>query len=739
MFCKGKEPWNAKKRKISINVIVLMNHPMKEIFAGKKEENKLMVGKELSQIKNKNILILFILLIFAFVGVRIWAEKEINDVPLPNFISASERGVAVSWGQTIYLLDHEGRVTGKETIELTQIKFVDGELWIADYNSKSIYKLKDNELTRIIDAANLIRSTFKFVFNKAGDKIYITDSTNHRVHIFDKQGKFERSFGKEGKAPGELKFPNSIVLTEDGNFLIVNTNAFRLDIYSPEGEFIKTFAEVKGIGKKADPRRDARELLLHGEAAVGRYEWPTILTQCGDKVVFLLAKNGLIYSKAVVYDREGKFVGELIPPYPFEEASDLASWGNMAAVTDKEARKIHLFNVDNMYYAGEFSSELDKKGNEDTKKANEYRLISRVSLAILLFLALPVFILLIRQRRKEAKDIDAIDIKSLVPSDAIWAVQEDKIKMAIAMILIVLNPFIIIIDIFLKDKKIISPLVNLIILMIIVLVIHYSIKLMMDSGYLIIARRRIIEKMLKTVSPKLRDVLGPEETVVGCTVLQTQRIAVKFTLFVLTNRQLLLFEIVGTAWRFTLADFSRYGYGNVKKVSVEQATKTSRFMKPATSLNKLVLSVDDGTGTKELTFYLLRKQILEKIKTFLEEKRLQGDFIETRVVNENTFKAIHPGWRGKKIPEKWIAPILSAIFPGLGQFYNRQILKGTGFCAVFLFFIFILIYPLRTIVEKSAEYNLKDLLAVVSMIVVLLMFYYINIADAYSNTKKESL
>jgi hypothetical protein len=32
-FCKGRKQWNAKKRKISINVIALMNHAVEKAYA----------------------------------------------------------------------------------------------------------------------------------------------------------------------------------------------------------------------------------------------------------------------------------------------------------------------------------------------------------------------------------------------------------------------------------------------------------------------------------------------------------------------------------------------------------------------------------------------------------------------------------------------------------------------------------------------------------------------------------
>jgi len=40
----------------------------------------------------------------------------------------------------------------------------------------------------------------------------VADCSNHRIQIFDKDGKFIHKFGKKGAEPGELMGPTGIVL-----------------------------------------------------------------------------------------------------------------------------------------------------------------------------------------------------------------------------------------------------------------------------------------------------------------------------------------------------------------------------------------------------------------------------------------------------------------------------------------------------------------------------------------------
>ncbi|MBN1471248.1 MAG: hypothetical protein JW925_05675 [Syntrophaceae bacterium] len=479
---------------------------MAEVFLRAKERNGLNIGEKFS-LTSKSILVLFILLIFICVGVRLWAENKKSEVPYPSFISASGHGVAVAWGKTIYLLDHEGNVTGKENIpqnvELTQVKLVNNEIYIADVETRGVYKLNNGGLTGLIDASKLIHYLFKFSFNEDGSRIYIADGSNHSIHIFHADGKLIKSIGREGKEPGELKFPNSIVPTRDGNFLIVNTNAFRLDIFSPEGEFVKTFANMKPIGKKYIPRRGdfMKELFSKDEEEEkGQYKWPTILTQSAEKVVFLLAQGDLVKAKLIVNDEQGQFAGELKPTEKLKRPVDVSSWEDRIIVTDEETRKIHLFNMEKTSYVGIFSKELDKLGVENAHQQKYYENISLIALITLIILFIPVAILLMKQRYREVKVVEAIDIKSLVPPEAIWAVEADKKKMIISIVILsfifIVFSNLNIINIFLPRDMITIPLILTIFLIILLLFMsafNYALRLMVASNYLVIARRDLVK------------------------------------------------------------------------------------------------------------------------------------------------------------------------------------------------------------------------------------------------------
>ncbi|HDQ03023.1 MAG TPA: hypothetical protein ENN23_00365 [Deltaproteobacteria bacterium] len=672
------------------------------------------------QIRNRRILLLFILFIAVLVGVRIMAENKKINLPSPVLISASGYGVAVSWGQMIYHLDHEGRVIGKKTlpedIELSQLKLIEDEIWIADHNSKNVYRVVNGELRPVFSGSSIIRNAFKFCFNDSGDKIYVADSSNHKVHIFNREGNYQTSFGSEGKQQGQFKFPNSIVLTDEGNFLIVNTNALRLDIYSPEGVFVRTFAKVERIGQ---------------------YEWPTLLARSGDKVALLLAKNDLMAGKLVVYDREGEYAGELMTAEPLLEPGDVTSWGDKVWVTDVKTRKVHLFDAATMSYIGEFSEELKALGDAQAQKEKRYSAISLTALFVLIIACLPLIYLFARQRRKEEKEISIVDINQVVPQDLIWASQINEQKLIISIILFSLMFFFIILLAVLQQAK--NIILLLFVLLALTILSKYASKLFLASGYFYITRRKNIEKMLKKVLPKIRQALQRDEKVEGCTVLQASRLLRLYDLFIFTDRRILKFNFKINLNSFMPSKYSQLSYGKIEEVSLDAKAISSKIMARLIKvpMYEMRMSLMEKSSMKRQTYYLADKEILERVKSYLERKKSQRRWTDSF---EDTLHAHVPFYAPAQAAEKskWGASLLSVFFPGFGQLYNGQMLKGALFGAAACIFILVVAEPFRALIRKSAEISVESLFALVIIVFVFFVFYVFNIADAYDTAKRVS-
>jgi DNA-binding beta-propeller fold protein YncE len=76
----------------------------------------------------------------------------------------------------------------------------------------------------------------------AGERLYITDASHHKVHVLDKQsGDTLFTFGGAGSESGQLFHPTSITIAEDGSIYVVDTTNTRVQQFTADGEFISGF------------------------------------------------------------------------------------------------------------------------------------------------------------------------------------------------------------------------------------------------------------------------------------------------------------------------------------------------------------------------------------------------------------------------------------------------------------------------------------------------------------------
>lgn len=95
--------------------------------------------------------------------------------------------------------------------------------------SQLIYGDFDNSLDKPMDVA------------KVGEFLYVTDTNNKRVQMFDLAGTPITRFGKEGSGPGQFKFPYGVAGDKNGNVYVADLYNGNISIFEPKGKFIRYF------------------------------------------------------------------------------------------------------------------------------------------------------------------------------------------------------------------------------------------------------------------------------------------------------------------------------------------------------------------------------------------------------------------------------------------------------------------------------------------------------------------
>ena len=101
--------------------------------------------------------------------------------------------------------------------------------------------------------------------------VVVADTGNHRIQIFDAAGQFVRAFGGGGDLPGQLSEPVGVAVAASGEIYVADTWHRRVQVFSPEGIYLREWP-VSSWGQ-ADAGRAATEdlraqIAIRGESVV---------------------------------------------------------------------------------------------------------------------------------------------------------------------------------------------------------------------------------------------------------------------------------------------------------------------------------------------------------------------------------------------------------------------------------------------------------------------------------------
>lgn len=85
------------------------------------------------------------------------------------------------------------------------------------------------------------------------ENIYVADTKEVCVKVFDKSGKHIRTFGKKGQGPGEIQFPTRLHLFAGKEIMIYDSSNNRLSYYSLDGRCLREISAGKHRFARAIP------------------------------------------------------------------------------------------------------------------------------------------------------------------------------------------------------------------------------------------------------------------------------------------------------------------------------------------------------------------------------------------------------------------------------------------------------------------------------------------------------
>lgn len=87
-----------------------------------------------------------------------------------------------------------------------------------------------------------------------GDAVYVADSCNHRIQVFDREGRFLRTHGQAGSGPGQFSFPYDVRVEGIGRQFVCEFGNSRVSVFDANDHLVETIGRAgRAPGEFANP------------------------------------------------------------------------------------------------------------------------------------------------------------------------------------------------------------------------------------------------------------------------------------------------------------------------------------------------------------------------------------------------------------------------------------------------------------------------------------------------------
>ena len=152
-------------------------------------------------------------------------------------------------GRLAIAIGHDGELQNPSGLALDRQRQV---LYVADAKKHQVlcYSSADGSFVRALGKRGVEPGEFNFPTNLAVDRegrLYVADTLNFRVQIFDEAGAFVAAIGTQGDGPGHLNRAKGVGVDSEGHIYIADTSFNNFQIFNADGAIL-LFVGVTGIG-----------------------------------------------------------------------------------------------------------------------------------------------------------------------------------------------------------------------------------------------------------------------------------------------------------------------------------------------------------------------------------------------------------------------------------------------------------------------------------------------------------
>lgn len=172
------------------------------------------------------------------------------------------------------------------------------------------------------------------------DRVYVTDTWNHRIQVFTKNGAYLTSWGSQGSGNGQFNYPIGVAINEKlGRVYVSEENGNRIQIFTEDGGYISKWGSY-GTGQ--GQFKDMREISI--DKATGN----VYVADTGNNRIQVFSSDGIFLRQI---GSPGNGNGQLSAPFDvFIDQNTRKIY-----VTDQTNQRVQIFN-ENGGYSSQFGT-----------------------------------------------------------------------------------------------------------------------------------------------------------------------------------------------------------------------------------------------------------------------------------------------------------------------------------------------------------------------------------------------
>lgn len=322
-----------------------------------------------------------ILLVLAALAVRLWSSGELNRLPALSMVhSAADGRIFVALGNRLFIETEDGESLSVISLQKFGLRELGGDFAALSGNNLILPGAPSGALQRCsldtfscdpLDGPDHWRAggAFKLAVDESRRRIYVADTSRHRLLMLDMRGSPIAEYG------GALRYPNQLRRHGD-SLLVADTNHHRLLTVPLDGDSFSGAVGELSVEDWPGPRDKRYPMGLYIDRAGNR--WAVVADgEMNDGAVFRVAADGSVRHLPMPAVADPLFPGGI---------------GNAVLVPDTESYRIHRFALSGAREADFGSPKLGAELAALRAERQFYGRIFSASLIALLGVAVPMLV-----------------------------------------------------------------------------------------------------------------------------------------------------------------------------------------------------------------------------------------------------------------------------------------------------------------------------------------------------------